>query len=57
LEEFSSASIPHTSAAVAIYISSKLIPSPTTHRAKHIISARDSGHAVILLHCCRHVLI
>jgi len=57
LEELSSASIPHTSAAVAIYISFKLIPSPTTHRAKHIISARDSEPAVILLHCCRHVLI
>lgn len=52
-----SASIPHTIAAVPICIYFILIPSPATHRAQYLLIAWDVQPAVILLYCCRGILL
>jgi hypothetical protein len=52
-----SASISHTSAAVAICIYFTLIPSPATHRAQYLLITWHVETGVILLYCYRGVLL
>ena len=52
-----SASVSHTSAVVAICIYFTLIPSTTTHRTQYLLISWHVETAVILLYCCKGVLI